>query len=374
MPKSQSQQYSAMLSDLDTDVVGMDNSSIEMEMGSDDLNSSSSSSLLDSIRMPFKVPKEGISRYIVIFISLLAVIAVLAGIIFALLVAIWGPDQFNENMVCAFNPDECPKKKKKEKKHHPKQKHFGSASASSSFSSCGCGATHPNNEVVFPQHNMDSNWDEPYNPKHYCGLTNIGCHVPSEVSLRKSQLSDMAPMLPHRANFANSESSYSDMEAAYDDYSYGTPELVQNQHQKTCFDVLQANAVGPDAACSSDQNLMQLTMDQLGVTTSDTLNNMDVAMNDSTVTNDYCNNLLCGGSYNFQGCCAHAVNGTCVQGAQMSDGSCQTQVSQSLYEGYGTEMPNTYVISTSGPKIGATMGSCTIRPVTSSFQNTVGIF
>lgn len=88
-------------------------------------------------------------------------------------------------------------------------------------------------------------------------------------------------------------------------------------------------------------------------------------------TGDYCTAKLCSGGEN--NCCAVAEHGMCVKGT-MKNGTCQTQVQQDMYQGWGSQMPNTYLISTSGPQVGTTMGSCTVRPVSSGLDNYVGLF
>lgn len=72
--------------------------------------------------------------------------------------------------------------------------------------------------------------------------------------------------------------------------------------------------------------------------------------------------------------CSVAQDNMCVPGVVTPSGGCQTQVAQSGWQNWGCQMPNTYLISTSGPVIGATMGSCTVRGVGSSLQNHVGFF
>lgn len=162
------------------------------------------------------------------------------------------------------------------------------------------------------------------------------------------------------------------------------PELVDYSDDASTHDrINQANGT-PLITCSRGNSGTNNDMYQSTRSSVD-MNNAAGTINDEStvqaydskypaVTNQYCQQLLCGGAQNFQGCCATATNGMCVQGAVQDNGSCQTHVSQALYEGYGTEMPNTFVISTAGSKIGATMGSCVVRPVISSLTNTVGIF
>jgi hypothetical protein len=72
--------------------------------------------------------------------------------------------------------------------------------------------------------------------------------------------------------------------------------------------------------------------------------------------------------------CSVAQNNVCVPGVVTASGGCQTTVQQSAWQNWGGHMPNTYLISTSGPKIGATMGSCDVRGIGSSIQNHVGFF
>jgi hypothetical protein len=87
----------------------------------------------------------------------------------------------------------------------------------------------------------------------------------------------------------------------------------------------------------------------------------------------YATAQVCAPGIDFPGCCGVVQNGQAVQGV-MSNGVCQTQVQQDLYSGYGPSMPNTYLISTSGPKVQATMGGCNVRPIQSSLQNYTGFF
>lgn len=102
------------------------------------------------------------------------------------------------------------------------------------------------------------------------------------------------------------------------------------------------------------------------------MNNNSAAFAGATAP-DPCQDLVCSGSHNYPGCCAVSQHGTCVQGV-VTNGMCKTQVQQTQYEGWGAQMPNTYLISSSGPKVGATVGSCDVRPMTSGLQNYVGLF
>ena len=72
--------------------------------------------------------------------------------------------------------------------------------------------------------------------------------------------------------------------------------------------------------------------------------------------------------------CAVAQNNVCVPGVVTNGGACQTSVQQDAWAGWGPSMPNTYLISTSGPQIGVTMGGCNVRPIGSPIQNYVGFF
>lgn len=72
--------------------------------------------------------------------------------------------------------------------------------------------------------------------------------------------------------------------------------------------------------------------------------------------------------------CAVAQDNVCVPGVVTASGGCQTTVQQTGWQNWGCEMPNTYLLSTSGPVVGATMGSCNVRPIGSSLQNHVGFF
>ncbi len=91
------------------------------------------------------------------------------------------------------------------------------------------------------------------------------------------------------------------------------------------------------------------------------------------VSDSYATSLLCGPGKYFPGCCAVTQNGQAVQGV-MSNGVCQTQIQQDAWSGWGKAMPNTYLISTSGPKVGVSMGNCNVRPIQSSLQNYTGFF
>lgn len=62
-------------------------------------------------------------------------------------------------------------------------------------------------------------------------------------------------------------------------------------------------------------------------------------------------------------CCAVCVNGMSVPGTRGSDGVCQTTVQQAGYTGMGQQPPNTYMISSTGPRVGVSMGSCTVEPM-----------
>jgi hypothetical protein len=72
--------------------------------------------------------------------------------------------------------------------------------------------------------------------------------------------------------------------------------------------------------------------------------------------------------------CAVSQNNTCVPGVVSPSGGCQTAVQQDAWANWGSDMPNTYLISTSGPVLGATMGGCSVRGIGSSIQNYVGFF
>lgn len=60
-------------------------------------------------------------------------------------------------------------------------------------------------------------------------------------------------------------------------------------------------------------------------------------------------------------CCAVCVDGLSVAGTRGEDGICQTTVQQSGYTGMGQQPPNTYMISSTGPRVGVTMGNCTVE-------------
>lgn len=98
--------------------------------------------------------------------------------------------------------------------------------------------------------------------------------------------------------------------------------------------------------------------------------NVTTAQNHSDA---YATAQVCAPGIDFPGCCGVVQNGQAVQGV-MSNGVCQTQVQQDLYSGYGSAMPNTYLISTSGPKVQVTTGGCSVRPIQSSLQNYTGFF
>lgn len=73
-------------------------------------------------------------------------------------------------------------------------------------------------------------------------------------------------------------------------------------------------------------------------------------------------------------CCAVCVNGLSFQGVRGPDGTCQTTVQQSGYTGMGQEPPNTYMVSSSGPKYGVAMGGCSVEPVGSSLSMYTGFY
>ncbi len=83
---------------------------------------------------------------------------------------------------------------------------------------------------------------------------------------------------------------------------------------------------------------------------------------------------VCSGDKGYPGCCGVCSSGMAWQGIQTPDGSCQTSVQQTGYPSAGLAPPNTYVVSSSGPKVGVTMGSCTVSPMTSGLQNHAGFF
>lgn len=65
-------------------------------------------------------------------------------------------------------------------------------------------------------------------------------------------------------------------------------------------------------------------------------------------------------------CCGVAVDGAYVPGTISQNGACQTAVQQDGWANWGQKMPNTYLLSTSGPMVGVSMGGCTVRPISSS--------
>lgn len=73
-------------------------------------------------------------------------------------------------------------------------------------------------------------------------------------------------------------------------------------------------------------------------------------------------------------CCAVCVNGLSFQGVRGADGTCQTTVQQTGYTGMGQEPPNTYMVSSSGPKYGVAMGGCSVEPVGSSLSMYTGFY
>lgn len=82
----------------------------------------------------------------------------------------------------------------------------------------------------------------------------------------------------------------------------------------------------------------------------------------------------CTGDDSNSSCCAICTSGLSFSGIKAPDGSCQTTASQSGFPGMGLQPPNTYVVSSSGPKFGISMGSCTVKPITSSVVNYTGFF
>lgn len=73
-------------------------------------------------------------------------------------------------------------------------------------------------------------------------------------------------------------------------------------------------------------------------------------------------------------CCGVCVNGISYPGVRGPDGVCQTTVQQTGYTGMGQLPPNTYMISTSGPKYGVAMGGCSVEPVGSSLAAYAGFY
>lgn len=82
----------------------------------------------------------------------------------------------------------------------------------------------------------------------------------------------------------------------------------------------------------------------------------------------------CTGDQSSPNCCSICTNGIAFQGVTAPDGSCQTAVQQAGYSSFGLQPPNTYVVSSSGPKVSISMGACSVRPVSSSVVNHVGFF
>lgn len=65
-------------------------------------------------------------------------------------------------------------------------------------------------------------------------------------------------------------------------------------------------------------------------------------------------------------CCAVAANDAYIPGTITESGACQTTVQQDSFANWGAAMPNTYLLTTSGPMTGVTMGGCNVRPITSA--------
>lgn len=82
----------------------------------------------------------------------------------------------------------------------------------------------------------------------------------------------------------------------------------------------------------------------------------------------------CTGDKAYPGCCGVCSSGMAWQGQLGPDGSCQTSVQQSGYPGMGLAPPNTYVVSSSGPKFGISMGSCSVKPINTGLQHYLGYF
>lgn len=82
----------------------------------------------------------------------------------------------------------------------------------------------------------------------------------------------------------------------------------------------------------------------------------------------------CTGDDSSSVCCGVCTSGISFKGVQAPNGSCQTSVMQSGFPGMGLSPPNTYVVSSSGPKFGVTQGSCSVNPVQSSIVNYTGFF
>lgn len=82
----------------------------------------------------------------------------------------------------------------------------------------------------------------------------------------------------------------------------------------------------------------------------------------------------CTGEGSNPSCCAVCSSGISFKGVLAPDGSCQTSVQQSGYPNSGIAPPNTYVVSSSGPKYGISLGSCSVKPVSSGLQHYYGFF
>lgn len=92
----------------------------------------------------------------------------------------------------------------------------------------------------------------------------------------------------------------------------------------------------------------------------------------SRMTDEKATLQACSGRNWFPSCCGVAQNGRAVQGIRTQSGGCQMSPHQEMMT--DGKWPNTFLITTSGPRVRATMGGCTVRPVGSSIQNFVGLF
>jgi hypothetical protein len=82
----------------------------------------------------------------------------------------------------------------------------------------------------------------------------------------------------------------------------------------------------------------------------------------------------CSGRNAYEGCGSVCESGMCWNGPVKAGSGVQTVIQQSEFPGWGSKFPSTWIISSSGPIYGATMGGCTVKPIGSALQNYTGFF
>lgn len=91
-------------------------------------------------------------------------------------------------------------------------------------------------------------------------------------------------------------------------------------------------------------------------------------------SDEECYAKQCSGRNAYEGCGSTCQSGMCWSGPVKPGAGVQTNVDQASFPGWGSKFPSTWVISSSGPIYGATMGNCTVSAVGSPIQQYTGFF